>query len=141
MSCGLPNPWVHFTEMFWELYSVISVEEFPNLFLNEFRNVFVCNGGKMSLSQCTCRAGCAQRHVPTLPPWCSPRLRPSPPPVFALPAFSSSCIFVSSFFDHIVNHGPAPSELTSMIFLPSFTTPPPRCFSFCYVKLSQRTGL
>ena len=30
VSSGLPNPWVYLTEFFWEFYSVISVEEFPN---------------------------------------------------------------------------------------------------------------
>ena len=31
MSSGLPNPsWDHFKEMFWELGSVMSVEELPN---------------------------------------------------------------------------------------------------------------
>ena len=37
MSCGLPNPGAYFTKMFWQLCSVIAVEELPN------RNCFRIN--------------------------------------------------------------------------------------------------
>ena len=30
LSTGLPNPWVYLTEWFWELCSVMLMEEFPN---------------------------------------------------------------------------------------------------------------
>ena len=39
------------TELFWEFYSVVWVEEFggiteAKLFLNQFSNLFVCNGAQ-----------------------------------------------------------------------------------------------
>ena len=35
VSAGLPNPWIYLTELFWELYSGMSVEKLPNRLLFE----------------------------------------------------------------------------------------------------------